>query len=142
MNIRNEEAVASLRNGFNVPRIVGVVPEGASQLSNCDPQAAVEIDKGIFLPDAAPNCRPSDHLASVFQQDYQESKRLLLQTYPLTLFQEFACSGIYFKGAKSIDNPGRRLHISLRGVDPRSLYHSTVQFTATAVCLSFQRVKG
>jgi hypothetical protein len=68
---RTKETVASLWNGFNVPRILSVVSQGVPQLANRNPKAAVKIAKGVTLPDAALNFRPSNYLSRVFQKDYE-----------------------------------------------------------------------
>jgi hypothetical protein len=82
-----EETVAPLRNGFYVPGILSVISQGIPQLANSNPEAAVKIDESVSLPDAALDFGPRNQVSSVFQEDYEQAKRLLLQSYPFTLFE-------------------------------------------------------
>jgi len=46
----------------------------------------------------------------MFNQDDEQSKRLLLESNALALFQQFAGRSVRFERAKSIDSPSRRPH--------------------------------
>jgi hypothetical protein len=49
LNVGNEEAVASLRNGLDILGILGVISERLPQLAYGHTEAAVEINKRIFV---------------------------------------------------------------------------------------------
>jgi hypothetical protein len=107
---RLEKAITSFRNCLDIPGTLGVVAQRLSQLANVDAQAAVKIDEGIFRPDAAPQFLAADHLSRIFQKHNQKPKRLLLQLYALSIFEEFARGDVYLKQAESIDGIGLGLH--------------------------------
>jgi hypothetical protein len=106
-----KKAIASFGNRLNIPGTFGVVAQRFPQLANGDAEAAVEIDKRVFRPDAAPQFFAADHLPSIFQKHDEQTKRLLLQLHALPIPEEFARGRVYLKLAELIDSIGRCLHI-------------------------------
>jgi hypothetical protein len=68
LNVGNEEAVASLGNGFDILGMLSVISDRLPQLANGHPEAAVEINEGVFGPNAIAKVRPGDHLPGVLKK--------------------------------------------------------------------------
>jgi hypothetical protein len=74
----SEETVSPLGNGLNVPRILGIIPQGLPQFANRDAKAAVKVDKRVSLPDAILDLLPADYTPRIFQKYDQQAEGLLL----------------------------------------------------------------
>jgi hypothetical protein len=110
IHLGGEEAISALWNRLHVAGVLGVIAKRLPQFANGHPQTAVEIDKDIVPPDAVTKFFAADHVSSIFQKHYQESEWLLLQLYPIPVFQEFAGGGIHLEGAEPKERTERRLH--------------------------------
>ena len=96
--LRSEKAVTTFGNRFDVAGILGVVPERLPKFANRNPETAVEVDEGVVPPDAVAQIVAGDDLPCIFQERDQEPEWLLLQLYPVPVFQELAGGGIHLKG--------------------------------------------
>ncbi len=110
--LRSEKAVTTFGNRFDVAGILGVVPERLPQFANRNPETAVEVDEGVVPPDAVAQIVAGDDLPCIFQERDQEPEWLLLQLYPVPVFQELAGGGIHLEGAEPKERTERRLHIA------------------------------
>jgi hypothetical protein len=91
-------------------RATGIVPQSLSQFANSNSQSAVEVDKRIPRPDTILDLGFSDDFAGIFKKDDEQSERLLLESNPFALLQQFARSGVGLERTKSIDSPVVPLH--------------------------------
>jgi hypothetical protein len=95
--------------------------------AHSDPQAAIKIDKRIFLPDAASQFRTGNHLARMFEEHHEEAERLLLQLDSLSILQQFAGAGVHLEWAKSIAISQRRRHHS----PPKACWQPSIALLST-----------
>jgi hypothetical protein len=110
IRLGSEEAISALGDGFNVAGVLGVIAKRLPQFADGHPQAAVEVDKGIVPPDAVAKFLTADHVSGLFQEHYEEPEWLLLQLYPVPVFQEFAGGGIHLERSEAKERTERRLH--------------------------------
>jgi hypothetical protein len=75
---RGDEPVSASRNGFNVARRVGIIVKRVPHFSDGYAQAVIELNKGVFRPQALPNFFPSDNLSGPLDQHYEEPVREIL----------------------------------------------------------------
>jgi hypothetical protein len=105
-----EEEISALGDGFNVAGVLGVIAKRFPQFADGHPQTAVEVDKSIVPPDAVAKIIAGDDLSRILQERDQEPEWLLLQLYPVPVFQELAGGGIHLERSEAKERTERRLH--------------------------------
>ena len=85
-----DEAIALLRDGFDVERLVGRITQGLAELHDRSIQTVVEIDEGVGRPEMLAQLLARDHLPGVLQQQEQNARRLFAQLDDRAIAAQFS----------------------------------------------------
>ena len=66
---RGDEPVAAARNGLHEARVVGGIAERRADLAHGVGKTTIEIDGGVFAPEARPHLVAGDEVAGVLEQE-------------------------------------------------------------------------
>jgi hypothetical protein len=94
--------ISSTGYGFDVPRLLGGIPLGRSQLIHRCVEALLEVDERSFAPDLVAELVPSNDLARVLEQNDQNRERLTGQPDANAALEQLAGRGIHFERPKRL----------------------------------------
>jgi hypothetical protein len=100
---RGDKTVATLGESFNEAGIVGFVGEGVAQFVNGGVQAVLEIDEGVFGPEAFLVLLAGDDDAGLLEEDSQDLEGAILDFQADAGFAKFAGEQVGFVGAEADD---------------------------------------
>jgi hypothetical protein len=100
---RSDEAVTALGKSFDEAGVVGFVGEGVAELVDGGVQAMLEIDEGVFGPEALLELLAGDDEAGVFQENGEDLEWAILEFETDPGFAELAGEQIRFVGAETDD---------------------------------------
>jgi hypothetical protein len=100
-----DEAVATMRNGFNVAWILRGVTKDMPQAIDRNIQAVLEIDECAGGPNAFHEFFAADDLTGAFEQSHQYVEWLILNPEPYAMLSQLFFPSIQFEGAES-NHPG------------------------------------
>ena len=72
------------RDGLDKARFLGVIAQCRANLIDGEIDAALEINKGVRIPDMFANLVARHHLSSVFHEHEKDREMLTLQSYRVT----------------------------------------------------------
>ncbi len=90
----SDEAVAAAGEGLNEAGVFGRVAKGFADFIDGGAEGVVEVDDGIFAPEAGLEIFPGYDLAGLLEQGRKDFKRLALQLDAEAGFPELACLDI------------------------------------------------
>jgi hypothetical protein len=88
---RGDEAVAAAGECFDEAGILGGVAEGFADLVDGRAEGVVEVDYGVFTPEACLEFFAGDDLAGLFQEGGEDLEGLPLQLDAEACFPELPC---------------------------------------------------
>jgi hypothetical protein len=94
---RSKESVTRFRHGLDENRIVSGIVERKTQPFHCAVQAEFKIDIDVGGPEAVLQFLASDELAGFLEQDFEDAKRLFLDSDPAALLVELPARGMKLK---------------------------------------------
>ena len=99
----SDEAVAAFGESFDETGVVGFVGEGVAEFVDGGVEAVLEIDEGVFGPEALLELLACDDEAGVFEKDGEDLEGAILDFEADAGFAEFAGEQIGFVGPEADD---------------------------------------
>jgi hypothetical protein len=97
----SDEAVAALGKSFDEAGIVGFVGKGVAELVDGGVEAVLEIDEGVFGPEAFLELLAGDDEAGLFQEDGENLEGAILDFQADAGFAQFTGEQIGLVGAET-----------------------------------------
>jgi hypothetical protein len=109
---RRNKPVTATRNGFNKPRVFGIVVNRRAQPLQDYVQAAVKIDVSSFWPKPLAQFFAADDLSWSLQEKEKKAKRLFLDFDSYAVTAEYPVNRVRLEQSKTEDSArrGRALH--------------------------------
>jgi len=92
-----DESVTAAGHGFDIPRRIGGVAQGASELVHRGVNTMLEIDKRLVAPDLLPQLLTSDEFPRLGKQRQENLARLPGQANAQAALAQLARENIHFK---------------------------------------------
>ncbi len=97
----SDETVAAFGESFDEAGVVGLVGEGVAEFVDGGVEAVLEIDEGVFGPQAFLELLAGDDEAGVFKEDGENLEGTILELEADAGFAEFAGEQIGLVGAET-----------------------------------------